>query len=330
MNSSRIEYFDFLRGIAIIMVVGIHTFVAYPIDTPLGVCSAFFRQVLNCAVPIFLSLSGFFLGTKSLNCWDEKCRFWKKQIPKVYIPALIWSFPYFIQNVIQVQVGDILIKQVVALLVCAFSIYYFIALIVQYYFLLPMLQKFKHVMMPISVVVSFFSILLITYISSVQGIQLPLIVYAGPFTTWFVFFMLGVYYSSSKINYTIKQAVSIIVFGFALECIETYWLNTNYGGGYGIKFSAFIYSIGVVMFILSPKVKAFYTHNKLTSLIAYVGNISFGVYLIHCFVIRAVNFILPVRSWVMLWFMTVIITSIICSIARNVLPKHLNRYLGFL
>lgn len=45
MNSSRIEYFDFLRGIAIIMVVGIHTFVAYPIDTPLGVCSAFFRQV---------------------------------------------------------------------------------------------------------------------------------------------------------------------------------------------------------------------------------------------------------------------------------------------
>jgi len=330
MNSSRIEYFDFLRGIAIIMVVGIHTFVAYPIDTPLGVCSAFFRQVLNCAVPIFLALSGFFLGTKSLNRWDEKYCFWKKQIPKVYIPALIWSFPYFIQNVIQVQVGDILIKQVVALLVCAFSIYYFIALIVQYYFLLPMLQKYKHVMMPISVVVSFFSILLITYISSVQGIQLPLIVYAGPFTTWFVFFMLGVYYSSSKINYTIKQAVSIIVFGFALECIETYWLNTNYGGGYGIKFSAFIYSIGVVMFILSPKVKAFYTHNKLTSLIAYVGNISFGVYLIHCFVIRAFNFIYPVRSWLMLWIMTVIITSIICSIVRTVLPKHLNRYLGFL
>lgn len=185
-------------------------------------------------------------------------------------------------------------------------------------------------MMPISVVVSLLSILLIKYISSVQGIHLPLIVYAGPFTTWFVFFMLGVYCSSSKISYTTTHSIVIVIIGFLMECIETYWLNTNYGGGYGIKFSAFIYSIGVVMFILSPKVKAFYTHNKLTSLIAYVGNISFGVYLIHCFVIRAVNFILPVRSWVMLWIMTVVITSIICSIARNVLPKHLNRYLGFL
>ena len=329
MNSSRIEYFDFLRGIAIIMVVGIHTFVAYPIDTPLGVCSAFFRQVLNCAVPIFLALSGLFLGTKSLNRWDEKCCFWKKQIPKVYIPALIWSFPYFIQNVIQVQVGDILIKQVVALLVCAFSIYYFIALIVQYYFLLPMLQKYKHVMMPISVVVSFFSILLITYISSVQGIQLPLIVYAGPFTTWFVFFMLGVYYSSSKINYTIKQAVSIIVFGFALECIETYWLNTNYGGGYGIKTSSFIYSIGVIMLIISPKAKTAYKSNKITSLIAYIGNISFGVYLIHCFVIKGVNYILPEYNWALSWLLVVIITSTVIIAARKILPHGLNKYLGF-
>ena len=51
--SKRIEYYDFLRGIAIIMVVGIHTFIAYPIETPIWITVAFIRQILNCAVPIF-------------------------------------------------------------------------------------------------------------------------------------------------------------------------------------------------------------------------------------------------------------------------------------
>ena len=34
--SQRVEYYDFLRGVAILMVVGIHTFVSYPIETPIG------------------------------------------------------------------------------------------------------------------------------------------------------------------------------------------------------------------------------------------------------------------------------------------------------
>ena len=186
-------------------------------------------------------------------------------------------------------------------------------------------------MMPISIAVSMLSILLITYLLSVQGVQMPLIVYAGPFTTWFVFFMLGVYYSSEKINYTVKQAIAVIIFGLVLECVETYWLNTNYGGGYGIKLSAFIYSVGVIMLILSPKVKVAYKSNKLTSIIAYIGNISFGVYLTHCFVIKGVNYLCsPYHSWILSWLLVVIITSIIVVIARKILPHKLNKYFDVL
>ena len=184
-------------------------------------------------------------------------------------------------------------------------------------------------MMPLSIVISILTISLITYLSAIQGMQLPLIIYAGPFITWFVFFMLGVYYSSSKINYTVKQAIAVIIFGLGLECIETYWLNTNYGGGYGIKLSAFIYSIGIVMLILSPKVKAAYKSNKITSIVAYIGNISFGLYLIHCFVIMGVNYLLPTHSWVLSWMLVVILTSMLIASARKILPHRLNKYLGF-
>lgn len=183
--------------------------------------------------------------------------------------------------------------------------------------------------MPVSLIISTISILLVTYLTSIQGLQLPLIIYAGPFTTWFVFFMLGVYYSSSKIKYTVKQAIAVIISGLALECVETYWINTNYGGGYGIKLSAFIYSVGVVMLILSPKVKAAYKSSKLTSIIAYIGNISFGVYLIHCFVIMCVNYLLPINNWALSWLLVVVITSIVIIAARKILPHGLNKYLGF-
>ena len=312
------------------MVVGIHTFVPYPIDSTIGYTSVFVRQILNCAVPIFLALSGLFCGKKLLDNKEKQINFWKKQIPKVYMPALIWSLPYFVLNVVKFNGrGYLLVKQIITLFICGFSIYYFIALIIQFYILLPVLQKHKHIMMPLSIMISILSISLITYLSTIQGTQLPLIIYAGPFITWFVFFMLGVYYSSSKINYTLKQAIAVIIFGFILECIEAYWLNTNYGGGYGIKLSAFIYSIGVVMLIISPKAKAAYKSNKVTSLIAYIGNISFGVYLIHCFVIKGVNYVLPEHSWSLSWLLVVILTSIFVAATRKILPHRLNKYIGF-
>lgn len=184
-------------------------------------------------------------------------------------------------------------------------------------------------MMPVSIISSMLSITIITYLTKMQGIQIPLIVFAGPFTTWFVFFMLGAYYSSSKINYTVKQAIAVVIFGLALECVETYWLKTNYGRGYGIKLSAFIYSIGVIMLILSPEVKAKYKSSKLTSIIAYIGKISFGIYLIHCFVIKGVNYLLPIHNWILSWLLVVIITSIVIIAARKILPLELNKYLGF-
>lgn len=107
MKKGRIEFYDFLRGIAIMMVVGIHTFTAYPIDTPMGLAVTFIRQTLNCAVPIFLALSGLFCGKKILETRDANISFWKKQINKVYIPTLIWSFPYFVQNISSFNGGGV-------------------------------------------------------------------------------------------------------------------------------------------------------------------------------------------------------------------------------
>ena len=69
--NKHIGYFDFIRGLAIMMVVGIHTFPKCTWDDSSDWGLIVVRQILNCAVPIFLALSAFFLTKKNfrfLNC----------------------------------------------------------------------------------------------------------------------------------------------------------------------------------------------------------------------------------------------------------------------
>ena len=85
-KTSRTEYFDFLRGIAIIMVVSIHTFgQAYNYNN-ISFPAVFLRQIFNCAVPLFCVSSAFFLIKKEWTV--ENLR---KRILRVYIPLIIFS-----------------------------------------------------------------------------------------------------------------------------------------------------------------------------------------------------------------------------------------------
>ena len=137
-NETRNPYFDFLRGLAIIMVVGIHTLKADNLgfDRLQDICTILLRLILNCAVPLFLAISGYFLGNKEMSFGHSHMRFLKRQIPKVYIPCLIFSLPYLILA-ISSDCHNIL-KPLAVFFACGFSIYYFVALIIQYYILLPL------------------------------------------------------------------------------------------------------------------------------------------------------------------------------------------------
>lgn len=139
-SMQRNYYFDFLRGIAIMMVVAIHTFNAAETDmSHLMVDSiALMRQLINCAVPIFLAISGYFLCSKNLDTKNERKVFWRKQIPRVYVPTMIVSLPYLYFSLMS---GINPLKAIICMVVCGYSVYYFIALILQYYALLPILQK---------------------------------------------------------------------------------------------------------------------------------------------------------------------------------------------
>ena len=321
----RNTYFDFLRGLAIMMVVGIHTYT-------LGKDSTVVRQLLNTAVPLFIAISGYCLSQKRMENKDDYLFFLKKQFPKVYLPVLVWSLPLY---AIALYSGSSIIKQTILLLSCGLSIYYFVAFIMQCYVVLPVINNCisgnkRREGVIVSCLISFAWIAGVMYMNTIQGKGIPLILYAGPLPCWLMFFVLGVMIGHKpERNYSIILPMVITILGFILSVIETDYLLDHYGKGVGIKPSSFIYSAGMVFLMFSSKLEnlirrtgAFYRF------MIWIGSLSFGIYLIHCYFISFFVKRLPIDCWLLQWSLALFLTVVFILILRKLLPTKYHKYLG--
>lgn len=314
------------------MVVAIHTTPSGigQFDSVTDIALVTFRQLLNCAVPIFLAISGFFIARKDLTQRGDLTAFWKKQIPRVYIPCIVFSIGWFLIDLAVRKANPLM--SLLNLVVCGYSIYYFIALIIQFYLLMPLLNKFNKMGGVISgLVISLISIGIMSYMMHIEGMKFPLIVYAGPFFLWIVFFMMGVWFSNHSRSYSLTPAILLTIVGLVLSVIETrFYSQLGSGGGMGIKISSFIYSVGVIMLLFSERIERTFTNNRITAAIAWTGEISFGIYLCHMYVRVALSYLLPDSHWALSWAVTLALTIAVIVVCKRILPQKVNRrYLGF-
>ena len=320
----RNTYFDFLRGLAIMMVVGIHTYT-------LGKDSTVVRQLLNTAVPLFIAISGYCLSQKRMENKDDYLFFLKKQFPKVYLPVLVWSLPLY---AIALYSGSSIIKQTILLLSCGLSIYYFVAFIMQCYVVLPVINNYisgnKRRVVIVSCLISFAWIAGVMYMNTIQGKGIPLILYAGPLPCWLMFFVLGVMIGHKpERNYSIILPMVISILGFILSVIESDYLLDHFGKGVGIKPSSFIYSAGMIFLMFSNKVENLIRRTgAIYRFIIWIGSLSFGIYLVHCYFISFFVKRLPIDSWLLQWSLALFLTVVFILILRKLLPTKYHKYLG--
>ncbi len=243
-NILRNPYFDFLRGLAICMVVGIHTVPVLTFgESFLDDLQIIIRQMLNAGVPMFLAISGFFLAKKTIDK-DNRREFWYKHISRIYFPCILWSLPLFIITIYRNSLSHLLID-FLNLILCGFSIYYFVALIIQYYILLPFL-KFKIQTLIWAGVISAVSILCVNYLTKIVGLDLPILLYAGPFPVWILFFVLGWVLSCASMDYGLVSPAIICLIAIVAQYYEGRFIhNLCFGAGLGIKLTSFIYSGGI-------------------------------------------------------------------------------------
>ena len=319
-------YFDTLRGIAILMVVAIHTFIACEFDNFQSICAISMREIFNVAVPLFLAISGFFIGLKKFESNYQIITFWKKQIPKVYIPTLFWSVPYLTLALYHQQS---LLKNILVFLLCGYSIYYFIALIIQCYLLLPFIQK-KMLNYAMGGVILSLSLICVAVISYTSITRFPLIVFAGPVIVWLIFFWIGVFLSRRERDYKIGKIFIGVLLSFVLMLIETKYRHEATGGGYGIKPSSFIFSFLMILLLFSKRIEHKYVKdNVINKALIVVGDYSFSIYLIHCFVITIVFHFVTISNWIVRWTIVVAITMLFICLVRKVLPNKCLKIIGF-
>lgn len=326
----RNTYFDFLRGFAIIMVVGIHTItnMAPTLESIEEIGIVTLRSMLNCAVPIFLAISGYFVASKKITSINGHIAFLKKQIPKVYIPCIVFSLPYLLIAV--VSGTSCLLKKVILFFACGFSVYYFVALIIQYYILMPVFAKFNNRGgVIVTALISAFSIIAVTYVMKVMGVNLSLLVYAGPFTLWIIFFFMGVYFSAHNRDYKIQYPILMVLIGLMLQIAEyAYWSNLEVSA-LGIKLSSFIFSAGVIWLLFCRKIEDSYSENLIFKIVRKIGEVSFGIYLLHCYLIWGVDQVFSGIGWIEKWVLVLTLTMVVIFSVKAVIPKFSIKYFGF-
>ena len=339
--SKRIAYFDMLRGLAIICVVVIHSSnmgFQFPSNSFNFNFTILLRQIINIAVPLFLAISGYFLAKKNISNLGEYFVFIKKQIPKIYMPFLVWSSVWLILGVLifNKSIFHELFK------VATFQSsgpYYFIALIIQYYILLPILKHFANFKgLIISLFISLASVGIIFYIRNYMDINLPLILYAGNFPIFLVFFVLGLYLGLlERISISNKLLISLVITFYFLSCIESYFLYSLFENGWlaatAMKPSSFMFSLFLIIYLF--KNIDFFK----SIILEFLGKISFGIYLIHGFLLTIIplfimNFfpsLVEVQAFyqLILSLITLLSCFLIILIGRKIFPDKIVKMIGF-
>tara|TARA_B100000963_G_C22537922_1_gene630734 strand:- start:200 stop:1219 length:1020 start_codon:yes stop_codon:yes gene_type:complete len=335
----RITYYDLLRGLAIIGVVAIHsTRIGYTFDdTSIDFnVTVFWRQMINFSVPMFIAISGYFLANKETNSKESYLKFIKKQIPRVLIPYLLWSVLYLGISYLRGASLSSLVYQLFTF--TSSTPFYFIILIIEYYLLLPILQKLATPKgLIISALVSSLSCILIFYFRYYTNVQLPIFV-VGSAPSWLIFFVLGIYLRNNAIKLNNRTLIFLLILGLGLSLFETYTLyhffNDIGNSVTAVKVSSFVYSTFLILFAFKNADRNF----SKTKMLAYFGEISFGIYLSHMFFMMGVIFIitklLPIlKDNALIYQFSLIALTLSCCLIFALITRKINKtiavkYLG--
>lgn len=181
----------------------------------------------------------------------------------------------------------------------------------------------------VSALISIAYVGLVVWFNMVKGMHLPMILYAGLFPCWLMFFVIGIALGQrTDRNYHIFIPVVITLVGLVLSVYGSNYLYNHYSTGVGIKPSALIFSHGVILLLFSSKAENFISKGGVIfKTVVFIGELSFGIYLTHCYVLRLVSR-LQINSWFIRFSLAIGITIIFIITLRKLNSTRYHKFLG--
>ena len=324
----RDNYYSFMKGVAIIAVLFIHT--SFMSSGESGILA---RQLFTFAVSMFFFLSGYF--TKL----GENVDF--KGIIRIMIPYSLWSIMWFAFTSITGSQPVTLWKIINTIFFGgAFFPLYFLIVLVELKLLSPFIIKnikrltngnsyqwHKDYMLLITPIT-----LGILYAIQYYTKQQPTI-YAQIFPTWFIMYYTGCLYRFDAIKVDSQKALLTVIASIYIMNVEATFinkvLNIPFWAASQIKISSFLYSISLCILFMN-----LHRHVK-RGIIVRLGEYSFGIFLLHIPVKMVIEkimlYAIPIQNpcWqILVVVLTLIVCWMVIDVTNRFLPERFNRYLG--
>jgi peptidoglycan/LPS O-acetylase OafA/YrhL len=148
-----------------------------------------------------------------------------------------------------------------------------------------------------------------------------------------MFFVEGVFIKLKQHrDYRIGIILLTAICTLVLSYFESKYLFSYNGGGVGIKPTSFLFSFVMVLLLFSYKCDSLISNlGWFYKAIIKIGDMSFGVYLIHCYIIIACGNLIPQWNstfWAVKWSIVIILSLAIVIGGRQLLPRFA-KYIGF-
>ncbi len=268
---TRLPYFDYLKGVAILAVILIHVKNMYERYIPVNDFSFLYitNNVLRFAIPFFLICSGILLNP-NFKEGEGALAFYSKKILRIFLPYTLFTLGVALYH----DHLDIFWR----LLGTgeASPPYYFMLVLLQCYLLYPLLVKYKN---------NKKELLAFSFLLSLLSFFSPITWYFAGIPTVFpylFFFVYGFAKRNDFLNY--KKNFHEFV---GWLCITVLYLLVVYMKPALFYNSQFFY--GVALFSIFFYFKEFFTKSKiLNKTLIYLGKNSLWIYLLHFFILQAI------------------------------------------
>lgn len=286
-----------------------------------GLVDIFIGEIGRWAVPAFFMVQGFYMNRSALKPWLESA---VGKVKKIYIPFLFYSWAYgfyfYYYDGKEFTFSDVLLGETAVHLY--YVVHYMIfALTIPFLYLLPKLYM-KYFMW--FMVISNFAICTILEIQKFSGVRL--ITYSGinPLK-WWGFVALGMLAAESPrlFKYIKEHRTASINIAASLAAIGT--LTPYITGRIGYLYnraSLFPLAIGMTLLII-----ALYQKENMPGkeALIYISQRSFGIYLIHFFIVHMLKFVLGIKILWLVAVLTMVLSILILNLSKTVKSELLMR-----
>lgn len=268
----------------------------------------FIETFFYCAVPLFFMISG-------TNLIDYKKRystkeFLKKRIKKTGVPFLLWSIIAIFYFCIRKRSFEILTEGLLNIISNIFNttyitIYWFFPHLFAFYLCIPILSELKNKMRTFKymIIVSFIFLSTLPFICNLLSITYNYELVPKFVSGYVIYGVIGYYLANTDVSKKQRFSIYLIGFiGFLFNFIGTAYLTEPGGDIYQLFRGPFNWPTLFQSIAIFTLFKYFPIENKrLDKIISWFGKKTFGIYLIHIYLVNELPNILNINNYNLLW-----------------------------